>query len=82
MSIESQDEQDNVLPKIYPEYYSYKSFWIGLKRKEDAHDEEYPAEYEWVDGTVTDYQHFAGKETCTKFNYHSYYQYFLHLILI
>ena len=62
MSIESQDEQDNVLPKIYPEYYSYKSFWIGLKRKEDAHDEEYPAEYEWVDGTVTDYQHFAGKE--------------------
>ena len=62
MSIESQEEQDNVLPIIIPEYNLYKNFWIGLKRKEDAHGEEYPAEYEWVDGTVTDYQHFAGKE--------------------
>ena len=72
MSIESQEEQDNVLPIIIPEYNLYKNFWIGLKRKEDAHGEEYPAEYEWVDGTVTDYQHFAGKVKCTTFNCHSF----------
>ena len=60
MTIESQDEQENVLPQIIPPYSMYKNFWIGLKRKLDAHGEEYPAEYEWVDGTQTDYQHFAG----------------------
>ena len=62
MSIESQEEQDNVLPKIIPQYYMYKNFWIGLKRKIDASGEEYPADYEWIDGTQSDFQHFAGIE--------------------
>ena len=61
MSIGSQEEEDNVLWQIIPQSYMYKSFWIGLKRKIDANGEEYPADYEWVDGEQTDYQHFKGK---------------------
>ena len=60
MSIESQEEQDNVLPQIIPQNYMSKNFWIGLKRKVDAEGDEYPADFEWVDGTQTEFQHFAG----------------------
>ena len=60
MSIESQEEQDNVLSKIIPSNYMWKNFWIGLKRKIDANGDEYPADYEWMDGTQSDFQHFTG----------------------
>ena len=60
MSIESQEEQDNVLPQIIPQNYMGKNFWIGLKRKVDAEGDEYPADFEWTDGTQTEFQHFAG----------------------
>ena len=60
MSIESQEEQDNVLPQIIPQIYMWKNFWIGLKRKVDAEGDEYPADFEWTDGTQTEFQHFAG----------------------
>ena len=71
MSIESQEEENNVLPRVAPMNYMYKSFWIGLKRKIDANGEEYPADYEWSDGTVTDFQHFQGIETSYSLVFHS-----------
>ena len=60
MSIGSQEEEDSVLPMVIPQYYMTKSFWIGLRRKVDAHGDEYPTDYEWTDGTQSDFQHFAG----------------------
>ena len=62
MSIESQEEEDTVLWQVAPSTYLYRSFWIGLKRKVDANGEEYPADYEWADGTQTDFQHFQGTQ--------------------
>ena len=61
MSIGSQAEEDTVLPLVVPQQYLTKSFWIGLRRKVDAHGEAYPTEYEWMDGTQSDFQHFAGR---------------------
>ena len=60
MSIGSQAEEDTVLPRVIPQNYLKKSFWIGLRRKVDAHGDEYPTDYEWMDGTQSDFQHFAG----------------------
>ena len=60
MSVGSQEENDKILPMIIPQGYMTKSFWIGLQRKNDASGDEYPKDYEWMDGTETDYQHFAG----------------------
>ena len=61
MSIGSQAEEDTVLPLVVPQSYLTKSFWIGLRRKVDAFGDEYPKDYEWMDGTQSDFQHFAGK---------------------
>ena len=60
MSVGSQEENDVVLPIIIPQGYMQKSVWIGLQRNMDASGDEYPKDYQWMDGTETDYQHFAG----------------------
>ena len=60
MSVGSQEENDKILPIIIPQGYMTKSIWIGLQRKNDASGDEYPKDYQWTDGTETDYQHFAG----------------------
>jgi hypothetical protein len=61
MSVGSQEENDVVLPIVIPQGgYIQKSVWIGLQRRMDASGDEYPIDYQWMDGTETDYQHFAG----------------------
>ena len=60
ISIGSTEEQDNVLHQVIPQMYMTKKIWIGLHRKVDALLDEYPTEYEWMDGTQTDFEHFAG----------------------
>ena len=60
MSVGSQEENDKILPVIIPQGYMTKSIWIGLQRKNDASGDEYPKDYQWTDGTETDYQHFSG----------------------
>ena len=62
MSVGSQQEEESVLPKVVPQGYMIKSFWIGLRRKNDAYGEEFQKDYEWMDGTATDYQHFSGTQ--------------------
>ena len=60
MSVGSQQEEDNILKPIIDEYKVMGIFWIGLYRIVGAGGEDYVNDYEWVDGTLKDFNHFAG----------------------
>ena len=38
-----------------------KEYWIGMQRKNDASAEDPKSDYEWTDGTISDYRRFEGK---------------------
>ena len=60
MSVGSQEEEQSVVQPILDNYQLSDIFWIGLERKMDATGEDFMSDYEWIDGTLLDYNHFAG----------------------
>ena len=60
MSVGSEDEANAVLSHYVLEDFSLSDvFWIGLRRKIDADGEKFNKDYEWIDGSLNDYSHFA-----------------------
>ena len=60
MSVGSAEEETNVLKQIVDNYKVMSIFWIGLFRAMSAEGESYEKDYEWVDGSLKEYNHFAG----------------------
>ena len=60
MSVGSKEEEDSVLKRMEDEQKVYGIFWIGLSRIVGATGEDYVNDYEWVDETLKDFNHFAG----------------------
>ena len=60
MSVGSVEEETNVLKQLVDSYKVTSVFWIGLFRTTSATGESYDKDYEWVDGTLKEYNHFAG----------------------
>ena len=55
VSFSSKDEEDFVSYNVLPSNM-YNEYWIGMKRKSDASGEDPKNDYEWIDGTNSDYQ--------------------------
>ena len=67
----SSQEEENFLPyNVIPSSQMYKEYWIGMQRKNDAGGEDAKNDYEWTDGTISDYRRFEGKTNETlRFQY-------------
>ena len=59
-TIGSVEEEQNVLKPMVDSNLVSNIFWIGLSRSEGATGESYEDDYQWVDGTLKEYNHFAG----------------------
>ena len=63
MSVGSKEEDDAILKHYVFEDLSLSNiFWVGLRRKQDANGESFENDYEWVDGSLNDYNRFARNE--------------------
>ena len=62
ISVSSVEEENNVLKQIVDNYMVISIFWIGLSRSMSATGESYEKDYEWVDGSLKEYNHFAGDQ--------------------
>ena len=60
MSVGSVEEETNVLKQLVDSYKVTSVFWIGLFRTMSATGESYDKDYDWVDGSLKEYNHFAG----------------------
>ena len=60
MSVGSNEEEASILKPIVEQFKVSNIFWIGLYRSIDAVGESYETDYEWVDGSLKEYNHFAG----------------------
>ena len=60
MSVGSNEEEESILRPIVDQMKVSNIFWIGLSRSMGAVGESYETDYEWVDGSLKEYNHFAG----------------------
>ena len=63
ITLGSQEEEQSVLKQIVDGNMVSNIFWIGLHKSEGAQGESYEDDYEWVDGSLKEYNHFAGKRS-------------------
>ena len=60
MSVGSEEENDAILKHyVFDDLSLSNIFWVGLRRKQDANGESFQNDYEWVDGSLNDYNRFA-----------------------
>ena len=60
VSLSSQEEEDFLPNNVIPSSQMYNEYWIGMQRKNDASGEDPKNDYEWTDGTISDYRRFEG----------------------
>ena len=60
VTFSSLDEENFVHANVIPYSDDYSPYWIGMQRKEETNrsSENPVTDYQWVDGTLSDYRNF------------------------
>ena len=60
VSFSSQEEENSMHDNVLPLFYDGGPYWIGMQRKEDTMREDPVIDYDWIDGSLSDYRNFEG----------------------